>query len=76
MWFHHIKYIKVYIKDADGNDVATTAGDFTITQTAADANTYNLKVKNNVTTGDYYVKYVSTVAGADKAEYVHFVVTE
>lgn len=68
--------LSVVSKDADGNDVATTAGDFTITQTAADANTYNLKVKNNVTTGDYYVKYVSTVAGADKAEYVHFVVTE
>ncbi|MBQ0019462.1 MAG: hypothetical protein KBT39_02965 [Bacteroidales bacterium] len=59
-----------------GDKTATDAGDFTITQTAADANTYNLKVKNNVAPGDYYVKYVSTVAGADKAEYVHFVVTE
>lgn len=61
---------------ANGAETATTSGDFTITQTAADANTYNLKVKNNVATGDYYVKYVSTVGGADKAEYVHFVVTE
>lgn len=61
---------------ANGAETATTSGDFTITQTATDANTYNLKVKNNVATGDYYVKYVSTVGGVDKAEYVHFVVTE
>lgn len=59
---------------ADGTETATTAGDFNIVYDSA--NNYNLKVKNNVATGDYYVKFVQTVAGADKAEYVHFVVTE
>lgn len=59
---------------ADGTETATTAGDFSIVYDSA--NNYNLKVKNNVATGDYYVKFVQTVAGADKAEYVHFVVTE
>lgn len=52
----------------------TAAGDFTITYTSA--NKYNLKVKNNVAPGTYYVKYVSTVGGSDKSEYVQFVVTE
>lgn len=59
---------------ADGTETATAAGDFNIAYNAD--NHYNLKVKNNVATGDYYVKFVQTVAGADKAEYVHFVVTE
>lgn len=53
---------------------ATTAGDFKITYTSA--NEYTLEVKNGAAAGDYYVEFKSTVAGADKAEYVHFVVTE
>lgn len=53
---------------------ATTAGDFKITYTST--NEYKLEVKNGTAAGDYYVEFKSTVAGADKAEYVHFVVTE
>lgn len=53
---------------------ATTTGDFKITYTSA--NEYKLEVKNGTAAGDYYVKFVQTVAGTDKAEYVHFVVTE
>lgn len=52
----------------------TTAGDFKITYTSA--NEYKLEVKNGAAAGNYYVKFVQIVAGTDKAEYVHFVVTE
>ena len=39
-------------------------------------NSHTLKVKNNVTPGTYYVKYVSKVANEDKAEYAQFTVVE
>lgn len=60
------------IVKADGTVTAT--GDFKITYVSG--NSYTLEVKNTVPAGNYRVKFVSTVKGADKAEYFDFVVTE
>lgn len=64
---------KLSIVKADGT--ATSAGDFKITYVTADGS-YKLEVKNTVAAANYRVMFVSTVAGADKAEYFDFVVTE
>lgn len=53
---------------------ATTAGDFDITEVTGDNGTYKLTCKAGVAPGTYYVKYVSTVACAPKAEYGMFIV--
>lgn len=54
---------------------ATAAGDFKITYRSNNGK-YALAVKRSVEPGTYYVKFVNTVAGADKAEYAEFVVKE
>lgn len=63
---------KLSIVKADNS--ATADGDFKITYTSG--NSYTLAVKNTVPAGNYRVKFVSTVKGADAAEYFDFVVTE
>ncbi len=54
---------------------ATAANDFKITYRSNNGK-YALAVKRSVEPGTYYVKFVNTVAGADKAEYAEFVVKE
>ena len=57
---------------AENGTEEETSG-FTITP---DTSTYTLKCINTVTPGTYYVKFVSTVANAQKAEYAQFTVVE
>ena len=64
---------KLSVVNSDKND--TPSGDFTITYDSA-THTYTLKCKNTVTPGNYYVKFVNTVADADTPEYAPFVVVK
>ena len=64
---------KLSVVNSDKND--TTSGDFTITYDSA-THTYTLKCENTVTPGNYYVKFVNTVADADAPVYAQFVVVE
>lgn len=67
--------LSVKVKDATGAYVAVSNADFfKITETSVGE--YKLEVRRDAPAGNYYVEFVSTVGGADKAEYVHFVVTE
>ena len=63
---------KLSVVNSDKND--TPSGDFTFTYDTTD-HTYTLKCKNTVAPGNYYVKFVNTVAGVDP-EYAPFVVVE
>lgn len=55
---------------------AANSGDFTFTKDGPGTNTYTLKCKNTVAPGNYYVKFVNTVAGAEAPEFASFVVVE
>ena len=60
--------------DENGTEGTTTG--FTISADASDYSTYTLNCINTVPAGTYYVKYLSTVAGVQKAEYAQFTVVE
>ena len=64
---------KLTVVKSDKND--TPSGDFTITYDSA-THTYTLKCKNTVAPGNYYVKFMNTVAGTDTPEFASFVVVE
>lgn len=68
--------LSVVTRDGSGDETATTTGHFTITADTSDNSKYTLQCINTVTPGTYYVKFVSTVANAQKAEYAQFTVVE
>ncbi|MDD5911609.1 MAG: hypothetical protein PUC61_05695 [Bacteroidales bacterium] len=71
-----VSSLSVVTRDGSGNETATTTGHFTITADTSDNSKYTLNCINTVTPGTYYVKFVSTVANAQKAEYAQFTVVE
>ena len=66
--------LSVVSRDGRGND--NPEAGFTITEESSDHLKYTLKCINTVPAGTYYVKFVSTVANAQKAEYAQFTVVE
>lgn len=66
--------LSVVTFEENGTEGTTTG--FTISADASDYSTYTLNCINTVPAGTYYVKYLSTVAGAQKAEYAQFTVVE